>query len=141
MSENKKHVHAELMLQYAQDALKTDEPWKLWEVYWPAGADGRWIGFTSSPTWGVDVKYRRKPEMITIGKVSFPKPVDYKLDYGVDYFYPNLHSRGEENGYCQRFWGGKELDCSLLKIGFIHLTAEAAEQHCNALIKINKGEF
>ncbi|MEK9497103.1 hypothetical protein V2H77_11680 [Photorhabdus sp. P32] len=27
-----KHAHAELMLQYAQDALKTNEPWKLWET-------------------------------------------------------------------------------------------------------------
>ena len=28
-----KHIHAELMKQYAEDAMTTDEPWKLWEAY------------------------------------------------------------------------------------------------------------
>ncbi|AWK42639.1 hypothetical protein [Photorhabdus laumondii] len=140
MSENKKHVHAELMLQYAQDALRTDKPWELWEAYWPYSTGGKWIGFTNNPGWYENVKYRRKPEVITVGNVSFPKPVDYELDYGVGYFYPNLHSRGGDR-HCEHFWSGNEIDCSLLKIGFIHLTKEAAQQHCDALIKISKGEF
>lgn len=25
------HIHAELMAQYAEDALITDKPWELWE--------------------------------------------------------------------------------------------------------------
>ncbi|MCC8421965.1 hypothetical protein [Photorhabdus thracensis] len=131
-------IHAELMMQYAQDALRTDEPWELWECEYEKGE-----GFSTlmyHPSWFEGVIYRRKPEMITVGTVSFPKPVDHKLDYGVDYFYPNLHSR-DGDGYGQSFWAGDELDCLLLKIGFIHLTAEAAEQHRYALIKINNGEF
>ena len=28
-----KHIHADLMLQYAQDAMETDKPWERWEVY------------------------------------------------------------------------------------------------------------
>ena len=27
------HKHAELMLQYAQDATETDKPWELWIKY------------------------------------------------------------------------------------------------------------
>ena len=25
-----KHIHADLMKQYAEDAMTTNEPWKLW---------------------------------------------------------------------------------------------------------------
>ena len=28
-----KHIHAELMKQYAEYTMTTDEPWKLWEAY------------------------------------------------------------------------------------------------------------
>ena len=28
-----KHKHAELMMQYAQDAMETDKPWERWEVF------------------------------------------------------------------------------------------------------------
>ena len=31
-----KHIHADLMKQYAEDAedaMTTNEPWKLWEAY------------------------------------------------------------------------------------------------------------
>ncbi|NHB94478.1 hypothetical protein [Photorhabdus cinerea] len=31
MSDNKRHVHADSMLEYAIDASKTDKPWELWE--------------------------------------------------------------------------------------------------------------
>ena len=27
-----KHIHAYLMKQYAEDAMTTDAPWKLWEA-------------------------------------------------------------------------------------------------------------
>lgn len=27
-----KHPHAELMKQYAEDAMMTEYPWRLWEV-------------------------------------------------------------------------------------------------------------
>ena len=29
------HKHANLMLQYAQDAMETDKPWERWEVKAP----------------------------------------------------------------------------------------------------------
>ena len=52
-----KHIHADLMKQYAEDAMTTDEPWKLWEVY----SDGYgWRTRQSNPAWLEYVKYRRK---------------------------------------------------------------------------------
>ncbi|WP_387692945.1 hypothetical protein [Photorhabdus sp. RM71S] len=126
------HVHAELMLQYAQDALRTNKPWLLWQT----GNGDDWYDLNDHPIWNKYYEYRRKPEteMITVGKVSFPKPVDYELKDGQEYWVagPSIF---------QRFWGGHNLEKEKLEYGFIHLTEEAAEQHRDALIKINRGEF
>ncbi|OCA53907.1 hypothetical protein [Photorhabdus namnaonensis] len=124
------HVHAELMMQYAQDAFKTDKPWLLWEMFID---DGTWEGICSHPSWYPDFKYRRKPEMITVGKVNFPKPVDCKLEVGDKYYIIF-------NSYMMA-WGDCDEDYDNLESGRIHLTFKAAKQHENALIKISKGEF
>ena len=52
-----KHIHAELMKQYAEDAMTTDEPWKFWEYY---SNYGHWTALTDSPLWYTFSKYRRK---------------------------------------------------------------------------------
>lgn len=28
-----KHIHAELMAEYAKDAMETDKPWERWECF------------------------------------------------------------------------------------------------------------
>lgn len=53
-----KHPHAELMQQYAEDAMETDKPWELWE----SGPFGRSFPLTAHPAWDTLVAYRRKPE-------------------------------------------------------------------------------
>lgn len=55
-----KHIHAELMAQYAQDALETDRPWERWEQRDIGEEDYRPLN--CSPSWGLFVEYRRKPE-------------------------------------------------------------------------------
>jgi len=52
-----KHIHADLMKQYAEDAMTTDEPWKLWEVYNEVHG---WYTMQSNPSWYNHIKYRRK---------------------------------------------------------------------------------
>jgi hypothetical protein len=51
-----KHVHADLMLQYAQDAQETDKPWERWEVFGLCG----WGSCRSEISWSEYAKYRRK---------------------------------------------------------------------------------
>ena len=51
-----KHIHADLMKQYAEDAMTTDEPWKLWQVR----SCGEWFDLDQSPIWVKDTEYRRK---------------------------------------------------------------------------------
>ena len=53
-----KHLHAELMKQYAEDAMTTDEPWNLWEVY--DELCNKWDTMQDNPSWFEHVKYRRK---------------------------------------------------------------------------------
>ncbi|WP_387468291.1 hypothetical protein [Photorhabdus sp. RM323S] len=130
MSDNKRHVHADSMLEYALDASRTDQPWLLWEQLC---ADEEWRTFRSNPDWNINSLYRRKPEMITIGKVSFPKPIDYELKEGQKYYVTGWS--GSVN------WTRDEKDIELLENGRIHLTAAATKQHNDALIKISRGEF
>ncbi len=52
-----KHKHAELMAQYAADAMTTDKPWELWES---TAAD--WFELKSHPAWNETHEYRRKPK-------------------------------------------------------------------------------
>ena len=53
-----KHIHVELMAQYAEDAMITDEPWKLWEYY--SNDDHYWTTLKGNPLWDKATKYRRK---------------------------------------------------------------------------------
>ncbi len=55
-----KHKHAELMMQYAQDAMTTDKPWELWEARAPRKHD--WFVMKGDPCWSVEFDYRRKPK-------------------------------------------------------------------------------
>ncbi|TNH43788.1 hypothetical protein [Photorhabdus luminescens] len=125
------HVHAELMMQYAQDALKTKEPWLLWERLHIEAVG--WEQCLHNPGWSTEFKYRRKPEMIAVGKVSFPKPVDYELKTGEIYYVTFMPYRTR--------WSNCDEDYFYLKDKRVHLTVEATKQHEDALIKISKGEF
>ncbi len=53
--------HAELMLQYAQDAMVNEEPWELWERTTLAG---EWETCLDHPMWRSGVDYRRKPQFV-----------------------------------------------------------------------------
>ncbi|OCA55171.1 hypothetical protein [Photorhabdus namnaonensis] len=130
------HVHAENMALYAQDALKTDEPWKLWEYH--DDNMGLWKNVITHPSWDYRSTYRRKPEMITVGKVSFPKPVDYELKNGDEYYImTTLYGTGVDS--C--IWQSDNIDYNYLNSRRIYLTEEAVHQLRDALIKISRGEF
>jgi hypothetical protein len=51
------HKHAELMLQYANDALTNKTPWELWEVK----MYDKWESVTGNFNWYEGYEYRRKP--------------------------------------------------------------------------------
>lgn len=68
-----KHKHAELLMQYAQDAMETDDPWRRWEWRY----DAEWIDCIDNITWSNHIDYRRKWNK---------KPVDLSvlIESGID---------------------------------------------------------
>ena len=129
-----KHVHADLMLQYAQDAQETPEPWERWEF----NSIGRkWSQLTNNPTWVTSIQYRRKPKMLSVTLVSgevvsWPEPHRTELEYGDPYFYVDV-----DGSVIAGEWDCLSWDSDTLSNGWLHLTKEAAEQHATALRKIN----
>lgn len=83
-----------------------------------------------------DTKYRRAPENITVGGVSFPKAESRAPKIGGMYYIPCLDA---QTFYSQYHWDGSEADQRFLKAGLVHLARDAAIQHAKALIKLSGG--
>ena len=133
-----KHVHAELMMQYAQDAMETPHPWERWEYQTESMQEGDvWNNCFPNPSFDVRYKYRRKPKMLSVtlasGEVvSWPEPHCTELEYGDAYFYVDV-----DGSVMVEEWDCLEWDERTLADGWVHLTEDAAEQHATALRKIN----
>ena len=130
-----KHKHAELMMQYAQDAMETSEPWRNWEAY--NTHDRKWNDCSNYPKWYEHIEYRRKPKMISVTlangeTVSWPEPHRAELEYGDAYYYVNSYGT-----VAAESWDCLEWESDILSNGWLHLTEEAAKQHATALRKIN----
>ena len=130
-----KHKHAELMMQYAQDAMETYKPWERWEFYYD---DSRiWIALTRNVLWCEDTQYRRKPKMISVtlangDVVSWPEP--HKGDLNVGQHCYLVEHNGDVEHVC---FAIHSHNTKAVMFGMVHLTKEAAEQHSHALFKIN----
>ena len=130
-----KHKHAELMMQYAQDAMETSEPWELWECNTGGGLG--WVDMKSHPLWSTKASYCRKPKILNVtlasGEVvSWPEPHRTELEYGDSYFYVAV-----DGSVIGGKWHGIAWDRTTLSNGHIHLTEEAAKKYSYALFKIN----
>lgn len=91
-----KHKHADLLLQYALDAMETDEPWKRWETWEDAAKN--WNGCSKFESLVDGWNYRRRPdappvpwhllnESTRLSDVSKkPKPIDMSIciESGID---------------------------------------------------------
>jgi hypothetical protein len=76
-----RHIHADKMLQYAQDAAETDKPWERWKFQEIGGCG--WSLFTH-PVWSKEYSYERKlvsqwsKKTITLFGCEVPKPLTQK---------------------------------------------------------------
>lgn len=59
LPKKRKHIHAELMMEYAKDAMETDTPWKRWEF---RNMKGEWVSLMQHPAWQPGVEYRKIKE-------------------------------------------------------------------------------
>lgn len=129
-----KHVHAELMALYAQDAMESETPWDKWE----ADIGNRWIPLTEHPRWHIEHQYRRKKDMIKVGKLEFPRPLSRVLP-GQDIYYTIAITNWSEN-YCEIHRSSSSFE-KLLRLGRIHSCKEDAMTHADVEIAISRGEF
>ena len=129
------HKHAALMLQYAQDAAETDRPWEQWE-YKLHGEP--WFECERNPTWPENVEYRRKPQVIRVGRHEFSKPITRELNGGTDYFYVRVGDTCFE--VSSDNWIGSAYDLMRLESRRVHPTREAAQAHADVLNAICRGD-
>ena len=61
-----KHRHAELMMEYAKDAMETNKPWERWEVWTGKTQRRPWTPLSDHPIWLEEAAYRRKPKRIVV---------------------------------------------------------------------------
>lgn len=130
------HPHAELMKQYAEDAAKYDEPWKLWEYKRNKG----WGTFKNNPTWDPAGSYRRKIEKpIKINGFDVPEPLRSVPAVGTKYYLTCLDEAIDPNS--PYIWeDDPSTDVRWLLEGRIHLTQEAANLHRKALLSFTAAE-
>ena len=130
------HKHAALMLQYAQDAAETDKPWERWEF----NPNSTWQPCGNNPGWFTDSEYRRKPQVIRVGRHAFPKPITEAPEEGTVYW--TIEARGRNGFYAERYkWlqNGEYESC--IRQGLIHLTEEDAQAHADVLNAICRGDI
>jgi hypothetical protein len=128
-----KHIHAELMALYAQDAMETDKPWERWQIQ-TNHSGAQWHDIKCNCTWNPSCNYRRKPRTININGHDVPEPVREQLKEGRRYYSPCIASgMGRVD-----IWTNHNMDNRLLELGIIHLTREAAEAHAKALLSFTE---
>lgn len=130
------YKHAALMLQYAQDAAETDKPWERWEV---KVNNGEWCELNSNPKWFDYWEYRRKPQVIRVGRHEFPKPITEEPKEGTVYW--TIEVDGWNGFYVEHYkWLKNGEDESCIRQGLIHLSESAAQAHADVLNAICRGD-
>lgn len=126
-----KHIHADLMLQYAQDAMEHAEPWLLWEV--KNDFSDRWRELDEHPRWGTKNKYRKKTSVILVNGIEVPAPVKDKvhIEYGSYYYVPCITD--PDNPTCMTF-GDDHYDENILNKGLFYVNREDAAARAKVML-------
>lgn len=83
-----KHPHAELMKQYAEDAMKSKEPWDLWLTR--KNGDCNWVRCASNPVWSECYEYKRRASVVMVGGIEFPEPYNLSTKTNPDDVFTQL---------------------------------------------------
>ena len=134
------HKHAALMLQYAQDAAKTDKPWERWEFEVRPDV---WCELSEHPAWLENKEYRRKPQVIKVGKWEFPKPISIGETpaIGTMLYLTEFGTAAEAFTVWNCEWDEDPYNMARLIGGVFHLTREAAQAHADVLNAICRGDI
>lgn len=133
-----KHPHAELMKQYAEDAMKTATPWRLWETR--QKDNGGWCDLIQHPQWYLGSEYRRKPKVVKIDGVAFPVAITstFNDSENQEYFTINVTDSGVAAARIKRSSMKVDKFQALLNQGMIFENAEDCKRYVEALTELNK---
>jgi hypothetical protein len=130
----KAHIHSELMMEYAKDAMETDKPWLRWEF---RSQEDDWKSFAvPGPSWNEESEYRRKVKMININGHEVPEPYRGEMKFNQPYCVPWIGSKA--NHYDTKLWGHYLYDNEVMSLGLVHLNPEAAIIHSLALLSFTE---
>lgn len=131
------HNNADNMLAYAYDAKKMVDPWKRWEYSVDGGVT--FEPCKHNPDWDSDIIYRKRYELIKVGKHEFYRGINYELCIGQTYHYIGFDGSTFKT-YVGK-WAGTSSELDRVRGGFAHLTADAAAKHAEVLTAISKGDI
>ena len=134
------HKHAENMRLYAQDAAKTDRPWERWEFEVKSDV---WCNLSEHPAWLENKNYRRKPQVIRVGRHEFPKPITQRPDFETTYWATMFDYSGDRKFIASagHEWTDSPMDEALLEGNLCHLSRKAAQAHADVLNAICRGDI
>ncbi|WFQ80945.1 hypothetical protein PXH59_07600 [Xenorhabdus sp. SF857] len=124
-----KHIHADLITEYARLSHITDRPWEYFQYRYADGND--WLEYDHDFGFHPEIDFRLKPRTIKIGDIEVPEPVREALKFGTEYHIPSI----EYLSYCFT-WSDDRRDTERLQRGLIHPDRESAELHARALISL-----
>ncbi|MDC9615855.1 hypothetical protein PSI19_18670 [Xenorhabdus khoisanae] len=127
-----KHIHADLISEYARLSHITDSPWEYFEVNYGKN----WHTLKSECGFDHVFAYRLKPRTIKIGSYDVPEPVRNESEINDGEFY---HVPYFLNGFADTYrcvWVGNDHEMERLRNGLIHKDRESAELHARALIAL-----
>lgn len=128
------HKHAELMLQYAQDATETDAPWTRWEMR--GGPSATWYTPVREICFASSCEYRHKPKTMTY-TITIPEPLREAPEVGEKYWL--VEPLSERLAY-EYTWIGGEIEMLCLKRGLCFATKEDAIAAAKAMMPIKVEE-
>lgn len=124
-----KHVHADLMMKYAEIAQNDSKPWEYFQV---SDDSVKWFNCTQEVRFLSKNNYRLKPRVININGFEVPEPLRNIPSCGTEYFLIDFLKVNNMT------WTDYDDEHNCLKAGLIHLTRENAEKHLEALLSFTK---
>ena len=124
-----KHVHADLIMKYAEIAQQAPKPWKYFQVSYDSV---EWDDLIAELQFSSKYYYRLKPRTININGFEVPEPLMLAPVRGTECYFIRTPYIERES------YIGGDTDTKLLKAGLIHLTRENAEKHLEALLSFTK---
>lgn len=123
-----KHIHADLMMKYAEIAQRDSKPW----TYFQELIGGEWVNCQNHMCFYDELEYRLKPRTININGFEVTEPLRSIPPCGTEYFLIDFLTVNEFT------WTNDDDEHHWLKAGLIHLTRENAEKHLEALLSFTK---